>query len=58
MTITVGDAATTGEKELKTKYPVTEGLTAGTTKQTGKTMNLVPQTSVVSKKESFGLNGI
>lgn len=35
MTITVGDAATAGEKELKTKYPVTKGLVAGTTKQTG-----------------------
>lgn len=28
----VGSAATVGEKELKTKYPVTEGITAGTTK--------------------------
>jgi hypothetical protein len=30
-----------GEKELKTKWPVEEGLTAETTKQTGKQMNLV-----------------
>ena len=30
----VGDAATPGEKELLTDYPVTEGLIAGTTKQT------------------------
>ena len=31
---TVGDAATPGEKELLTDYPVVEGLIAGTTKQT------------------------
>lgn len=31
----VGSAATHNEKEVKTKYPVVEGLTAGTTKQTG-----------------------
>ena len=30
----VGDAATPGEKELLTDYPVVEGLIAGTTKQT------------------------
>ena len=30
----VGDAATVGEKELRTEYPVEEGLIAGTTKQT------------------------
>jgi len=55
-TITVGDAATIGEKELKTKYPVTEGTTAGTTKQTGKKMNLVPEEgSLVTSIESTGL---
>ena len=37
MTITVGDAATIGEKEIKTNYPVEEGLTGGTQKQTGRT---------------------
>ena len=30
----VGDAATVGEKELRTEYPVVEGLIFGTTKQT------------------------
>ena len=30
-------------KELKTKWPVTEGIVAGTTKQTGRQMNLLPQ---------------
>lgn len=31
----VGNSATHNEKEVKTRYPVDEGLTAGTTKQTG-----------------------
>ena len=39
---------TIGEKELKTNWPITEGLIAGTTKQTGRTMNLQPE----------GLNGV
>lgn len=53
MTITVGDAATKGEKELKRDYPVTEGTTAGTTKQEGKVMNLVREegTSVPLRKK-------
>ena len=34
-TITVGDAASRNEKEVRTEYPVVEGLIAGTTKQTG-----------------------
>ena len=33
--VVVGNAATLNEKEVKTRYPVEEGLTAGTTKQTG-----------------------
>lgn len=28
-------ASTSGQQELKTKYPITEGLIAGTTKQEG-----------------------
>ena len=32
--VKVGDPATVGEKELRTEYPVEEGLIAGTTKQT------------------------
>ena len=40
--------ATAGEKELKTDWPHVTGLTARTTKQTGRTMNLQPQ----------GLNGV
>ena len=36
-------ANTSGEKELKTKWPVEEGLTARTEKQTGRQMNLLPE---------------
>lgn len=36
-------ANTTGEKELQTDWPIEEGLTARTTKQTGRVMNLVPE---------------
>ena len=49
-------ASTSGEKELKTKWPVEKGLTARTTKQTGRQMNLLPEgilgvKTIVSKKE-------
>ena len=33
--VKVGTPATVGQKELRTEYPVKEGLIAGTTKQTG-----------------------
>ena len=36
-------ANTAGEKELKTDWPIEEGLTARTQKQTGRVMNLVPE---------------
>ncbi len=36
-------ANTAGEKELKTDWPIEEGLTARTTKQTGRTMNLIAE---------------
>ncbi len=32
-----------GSKELKRHWPITSGLIAGTTKQEGRQMNLVPQ---------------
>jgi hypothetical protein len=32
-----------GTKDIATRYPVTSGLTAGTTSQTGHQENLVPQ---------------
>lgn len=56
MTITVGDAATHNEKEVKTEYPVEEGLTGGTQKQIGRVSNLVPEeSSVVAQREKVGL---
>lgn len=36
-------ANTSGEKELKTNWPVVVGRTAKTTKQTGTQTNLLPQ---------------
>jgi len=51
--------ATIGEKEIKTDWPVEEGLIAGTTKQVGERF-LVPEgingvTSIVENKEKVGL---
>ena len=40
--VKVGDPATVGQKELRTEYPVTEGLIAGTTKQTNEP-SLIPE---------------
>ena len=47
----VGDAATAGEKELKTDYPVEEGLTAGTQKQTGRDTQLEAEESKVLDRD-------
>ena len=45
-------ASTSGEKELKTNWPIEEGLTARTQKQTGRQMILIPQeASLVSEKD-------
>ena len=55
-TITVGDAAGKGEKEIATRYPVEDGLTAGTQRQIGRIKNLVPQrSSLVARKDKVGL---
>ena len=53
-------ANTTGEKELKTKWPITSGLIAGTTKQEGRTTNLVAEgingvKTLVARKDKEGL---
>jgi len=47
--------ATSGEKELKTDYPVEEGLEAATQKQTGRIMNLIPEKSTVQQVEWTGI---
>ena len=57
-TITVGDAASRNEKEVRTEYPVVEGLTAGTTKQTGDRFLIPQEPTRVSKKDREGLHGI
>ncbi len=38
-------ANTKGEKELRTNWPIEEGLIAGTTTQTGNKTNMTPETS-------------
>ncbi|NJO30853.1 MAG: hypothetical protein HC874_27345 [Richelia sp. SL_2_1] len=49
-------ASTAQQKEVKTRWPVEEGLTAGTTKQTGRVTNLVPEKSFVREEEKIGLD--
>lgn len=48
--------AKSGEKEIKTDWPVEEGLTAGTQKQTGRQSNLTPtESSKVLSKDRTGV---
>ena len=52
----VGNSATHNEKEVKTKYPVEEGLTAGTQSQIGRESVLEPQeASLVEERKKEGL---
>jgi hypothetical protein len=46
---------TAGTAVLKTKYPITSGLTAGTQKQEGRQQNLVAETSQVITKDLKGV---
>lgn len=53
-------AGTKGTKEIATRYPVEDGLEAGTTKQTGHVENLVAQglngkKSNVTRRQSEGI---
>jgi len=53
-------ANTSGEKELKTDWPITEGLIAETTKQAGRDITLRPQglnglKSTISDKDRVGI---
>jgi|TARA_R100000501_G_C2567003_1_gene75392 hypothetical protein len=49
-------ANTSSEKELKTFWPITSGLTAGTTKQEGRQSNLIPTIgSLVPRRLKVGL---
>ena len=47
-------ANTTGEKELKTKWPIISGLEAGD-KHEGRQSNLVPEVSLVPRRKKVGL---
>ena len=49
-------ANTSGEKELKRKWPITSGLIAGTTKQEGRKINLVAEKgSLIPKRLKVGI---
>ena len=43
-------ANTIREKELMTKWPVTDGKIAGTTTQQGHVMQLIPEKSLINKE--------
>jgi len=45
----------TGDHVIKTRYPATEGLTAGTTKQEGTIMNLVAENSLIKDIDKEGI---
>ena len=49
-------AGTSGTKEIATRYPIEEGLTARTQSQTGRQMNLVAEEgSVVPARNKVGI---
>jgi len=52
----VGNAAEHNEKEIMTRYPIEEGLTAGTQKQEGRVSHLVPlESSLVPQRHTIGV---
>lgn len=53
MTIQVGSPATIGEKELKEDWPITEGITAGTTKQKSESPSLEPVNDLTFASGNF-----
>ena len=57
MTITVENPATPGEKELRTDWPVEEGLTGGYQRQVGRISNLVAESSFVLDRKRRGIYG-
>jgi hypothetical protein len=50
------DEATSTEKEIKTGWPYESGGTAGTTKQEGRQIALVPDTSLIDAKDKVGID--
>ena len=53
--VVVGETGGIGSKAIATRDPVVEGITAGTTKQTGTVLNLVPELSLIPAIEEEGL---
>jgi len=53
--VQVGSAATLKQKEVKTKYPVTSGLIAGTTKQKGRKPFLKARRSFIKERNKRGI---
>tara|TARA_R100001244_G_C5155878_1_gene130380 strand:+ start:1200 stop:1367 length:168 start_codon:yes stop_codon:yes gene_type:complete len=51
----VGNKATHNEPEVKTRFPVTEGTTLGTTKIEGQVVNLVYENSIVLNRNRMGI---
>ena len=56
MTI-VGKTGGRGTAAISNRYPAVDGLTGGTTTQTGHKMSLVPQETKVSCKLKRGIDG-
>ena len=51
------NAGTSRTRDIATRYPVEEGLTAGTQTQTGRQTNLIPEEgSNVLRSEKVGLD--
>ena len=50
-----GETGGIGTAAIATRYPVTIGITAGTTKQTGEQMNLIPKSSTIFFKDKTGV---
>lgn len=50
-----GETGGSGSQAIATRFPVIEGLTAATTKQTGLVLNLLPEVSKLTRREKEGL---
>ena len=53
--VIVGETGGIGSKAIATRFPVVEGLIAGTTKQTGTDLALNSEISLVPEREKKGL---
>ena len=53
--VVVGAVSTHNEEGIKRRFPVTKGLIAGTTKQEGTQLTLIPQNSTVLLRNRAGI---